>query len=373
MQALENRVIQLGPHTYNAYIGLSCTDAVALQIAAKGYTSALVISDQTVWGLHGEKFLQVLSSLLPCIVITVVPGEPSKSISNIVQLIETAIERGVHQRSCVVGFGGGVPGAIAGMIAALIFRSLPLIHIPTTTVAMFDSVISTRQSANSAHGKNLLGTFYSPEAVFFDLAYLSTLPAKYAQEGLVELIKEAFVSDDVSAVQRLRECIRPNADYSMEEYRAILELALEVKLSINRSDHTERSRGLRLHYGHTLGHALEHVFNGTMSHGEAVARGMAFAAHLANHIGLLSNEDLLAHNALIAMTGLPLTIPKDIETDGLITALRRDGKQGLIEQSVDHCAFVLLRQLGHPAYTNHLPLTTVSFATVRQQLDNLRA
>lgn len=180
-----HRVV-LGQHSYPYFSGHDCSDRIVRALAGYGTDRFFVVTDDTVQALHGDDLLPALGRHAPVHVLSQPPGEGMKSLASLSSYLEAAIAAGATRRSLVVAFGGGVPGNLAGALAGLLYRGVRLVHVPTTTVAAMDSVISLKQAVNSSHGKNHIGIYHIPEAVYLDVRLLQTLPDRELRSGLCE-------------------------------------------------------------------------------------------------------------------------------------------------------------------------------------------
>jgi 3-dehydroquinate synthase/2-deoxy-scyllo-inosose synthase len=365
---MEKKELRVGRYTINWYAGINCASQIAAEISAWGYESLLIIADRTVWKIHGATLENALARCFPISVIQIAPGERNKTLSTLVRLTETALSVGTKPSSAVVTFGGGVTGNIGGMLAALLFRGLPLIHIPTTTVGIFDSALSIRQSVNSKSGKNAIGLYYSPRAVFCDLSYLATLPVKMLEEGLIELAKGILVGHRDAIPDFFRE-LRSDESGGQPNYQTLLKLAVKVKVDAISADPHETSAGLRLHYGHTIGHVLEHLSRGALSHGDAVVIGMTCAASISHKLGHLPQKELVLHQEVVLSASKKCNWDRTKLNESKVFALlSQDPKQRYLPAAPRHACFVLLDRVGHTVFTNRLPLVPVPFRCVRSVL-----
>ncbi len=330
--------------SYEICLGHAIFDRTALLIA-KNHKAAhhIVITDTNVSRLHGAKLLASLNDVgLHADLIEFPAGETSKNISTVVDLAGRLLDLGADRNSLLIAFGGGVAGDMAGFIASVFMRSVPYIQIPTTLLAQVDSSIGGKTAIDLPQGKNLLGTFYQPRAVFTDLSYLATLPEKEFNNGLAEIIKYGII-DDEKMFRLLEDEMESVKRKDPALLLKLVECCCRIKKSIVEID--EKEQGLRriLNYGHTLGHALEAQSNFTVSHGEGVALGMIAAARISENCGYLESAGRERIEKLIQKTGLPCRIPESISSEGIISRLKMDKKK---EGNIIH--FVLLKKIGLP-------------------------
>lgn len=223
-----------------------------------------IITDQNV----GALYLNILAEQLPnskSYVIT--PGEASKSITNINEIIKKMLSENIGKETTIIALGGGVVGDLAGFIAGIYKRGIPLINIPTTLLAQVDSSIGGKTGVNIENYKNQIGVFYHPQTVIIDPMFLNTLPERELLNGYAELIKYAFIKDN-----QLYQLLKNN-DPQLNE---LIERAISIKIAITTRDEFEKNERKILNFGHTIGHALESLSNFRISHGEAVALGMIY-------------------------------------------------------------------------------------------------
>ncbi|HET6481163.1 MAG TPA: iron-containing alcohol dehydrogenase [Actinoplanes sp.] len=363
-----------GDVRYPYYLGQDCLDRIAWHLGRCDPDRFLVISDETVLGLHGDRFISELSRFAPVTPFGMPAGEGIKTAGALVSHLEGAIAAGASRRSVVVAFGGGVPGNLAGLVAALLFRGLRLAHVPTTTVAAMDSTISLKQAINSSRGKNHIGLYHTPHAVFTDVDLLRTLPERELRSGLCEATKNCLTLRPGS-IPQLREVLRSDRR-SAETLLWLLEESLRAKTKAMATDANEQRDGLILEYGHTVGHAVEmcdyrrRAADG-VSHGEAVAIGMRAAARVAASVGEMNGADVDLHDELVAALGGPFGIPGGIEVDDVMAVVRADNKRGYLNVRAGETAMVLLRRPGDPLGTAGCPLTAVDEQVVADAVQAL--
>ncbi len=314
-----------------------------------------VISDEIVAPLHAENLLASLkeAGFTPHL-LTVPSGESSKSMIQASELCNRMIERGLDRKSALFALGGGVVGDLAGFVASLYFRGIPVIQVPTTVVSQVDSSIGGKTGVNSPLGKNLIGTFHQPSLVLSDTVTLSTLPHRIFQEGLAEVIKHAVIAD-----LAMLDLLPPSREFDLSD---LIARNAAIKATIVAQDEFETS-GTRalLNFGHTIGHAIESVAGyGTFSHGEAVAIGMIAALDLSVRLAGLPPDQAQRVQQTILDCGLPTRIPANLSTEALLAALGRDKKfdRGAIR-------FVLTKQLGTAFISHEVTLNDVTSAIER--------
>lgn len=260
-------------------------------------------------------------------VLSIEPGEASKSIDEVDRLTAQMIAGGVTRRDVVVALGGGVVGDLAGLVAALCLRGLPLVQLPTSLLAMVDSSVGGKTAVNSSGAKNMVGAFYQPGVVVVDPDFLATLPSRQYRCGMAEVIKHAHIQPSTplggdSLMATLMESSRIDQLDSDLIERALL-LNVSIKHSVVQAD--ERESGLRmiLNFGHTAGHAIE-ADGYRYLHGEAVALGMLVASELAAMLGRVDGDYINRLEGMLERAGLPTQF--DGDSDRVIANMAHDKK-----------------------------------------------
>jgi 3-dehydroquinate synthase len=372
---IQTRQILLGDVSYPFHYGSQCLQELTAKIASLEPDRLLVITDTTVAAHYQQSLLPALDRIAPAVMIETEPGERHKTLDLLGRIAEKAILSGITRQSVVVSFGGGVTGNMTGLLAALLFRGIRLIHIPTTLVALFDSVISIKQAVNSRYGKNLVGTYYAPVMVLGDLSLLRSLPAREVRSGVAEVLKNALAIEP-NYIDFLLQNLDPRCSYPEHVLRDFLDFSIDAKLKLIKCDKHERHRGLALEYGHTIGHAIElaHSACGStneISHGEAVAVGMIAAARIAHTLGLLTYEGVETHCKIIHRAGISSTLPTGLDAGRVLELLRFDNKRGHRHSRPGELDMILLKSLGVPNWLEDLPLTPVPFDAVEVTVRDL--
>jgi 5-deoxy-5-amino-3-dehydroquinate synthase len=249
-------------------------------------------------------------------------GEDAKSLTTIETLSRAFANWGLLRADAVLAVGGGVVGDTAGFAAAVYYRGIDVVHVPTTLLAMVDSAIGGKTGVNLPEGKNLVGAFHQPRAVFINPRVLHTLPDREYRCGLGEIAKYALMGDDfVSA--HLDALVARDPDVLAD----VIARCVEIKANVVAADEYERS-GARavLNYGHTVAHALETATGHSILHGEAVAVGLVFAAHLGAILERVAPEVVARTESLVAGLGLPTYAPPGLRAEDLLAIMARDKK-----------------------------------------------
>ncbi|MCP2261255.1 3-dehydroquinate synthase [Streptoalloteichus tenebrarius] len=368
---MQTTTITMGDVQYPYRLGTGCVDGIVTRLGELEASHYLVLCDATVAELYGHDLAARLRrSAGPASVLTHPAGEEHKGLGTLDTLADAALHAGVDRRGVVVALGGGVTGNIAGLLAALLFRGIRLVHVPTTVVAMLDSVLSLKQAVNAQVGKNLVGTFYPPVEVLADTAMLGTLPVREIRSGLCEVVKNALAIRP-SMIDFLAAELRPDGRYADDVLRWMIDESVAAKAQVTEHDKYERREGLVLEYGHTVGHALEHASHGAVSHGAGVGVGMVAAAEVARRLGHVDADLVELHRELVGKVGVATTLPADVPTEEITYRLGFDNKRGYQPLPADHYAMVLLADVGQPLYQDGLPLTPAPRALVDEVVREL--
>ncbi|MFD0616148.1 2-deoxy-scyllo-inosose synthase [Paenibacillus sp. GCM10027629] len=294
------------------------------------------------------------------------PGEKHKDLSTVQDLCRKALVLGADRRTAIVALGGGVTGNIAGMVAGMLFRGLPFIHIPTTLIAASDSVLSLKQGVNLDQWKNILGFFYTPKVVCVELSFLQSLPEREIRSGLCEFVKNVLAILP-HEMEKHRNLLKASCLYRMEELQQVIELCIEAKMMVMRDDPYEKNHAVVLEYGHTIGHAMELIGNGKYTHGESIAFGMLCASTISRRLGLLKQSEADLHLELLELVGFNAIPPISWITE-IERYMLRDNKKGYRRYVPGNTGFVLLNGLGRLNQEAGSFITYVDDTLVRESI-----
>ncbi|HXF82058.1 MAG TPA: 3-dehydroquinate synthase [bacterium] len=302
--------VRLVGRDYPIYIGEGILALLPGDLVALGAGRRLAIIS------HRGVMRSAVGALLPVLrsqgfdvsVLDVPVGESSKSLATVGALCARLARARLDRHSTLLTVGGGVIGDLGGFVAAIYMRGIRLVHVPTTLLAMVDSSIGGKTGVNHAGVKNLIGAFHQPSAVVADVRALRTLPERELRSGLAEVVKTAVIGD-VELFEFLEENLPAVLRREPEALIEVIARCAAFKARVVEADEAERAERQILNYGHTLGHAVEAAagFRG-LTHGEAVAIGMALEARLAQRLGLASAAAVERQNALLARIGLPIKL-----------------------------------------------------------------
>jgi 3-dehydroquinate synthase len=260
------------------------------QFIPKRAGKVFLISTEDVWQLHGAALAAAIGDH-PHEILFFPGGEPRKRLGEVETLADQMVARGGDRSSVILAFGGGILTDVAGFLAAIFMRGIPVIQIPTTLLAQVDAAVGGKTGVNLACGKNLLGSFHQPLAVIIDPGVLHTLPEREYRAGLFEIIKHGVIADADLFWLMSREPERVLSHVPEVVDRMICD-SVRIKAEVVSGDEKEHDRRRILNFGHTFGHALEaETGYSQFLHGEAVAWGMKAATLLGALERLLSAED----------------------------------------------------------------------------------
>lgn len=299
---------------------------------------AVVIADH-----HTRRFALPIETALvdrgvSCTAQLVVPGELSKSRMNKAVIEDAMLAAGIDRNGCVVAVGGGMVLDLAGFVAATFMRGIAHINVATSLLAQVDAAIGGKTAINTSAGKNLIGAFHHPRAVFLHTDALADLPELELRNGLAEAVKHATLWD----ASLFDELERWGGEGGLRPTDTIVSRCVTIKAEIVAADDRDRGKRNILNFGHTVAHAIEGAMGAAVPHGHAVAIGMVVEARLAAEEGRFPNEELERLSALLRRLGLPTAPPCAFDLAAPFFA--RDKKT---EDAVIHCA--IPRALGRSA------------------------
>lgn len=339
MEAIE---IQTSSKSYNVFVGEGVRSEIStfLKNHFTNLTRILIITDETVGRIHLDKVLPFLTEWNP-VVFTAPSGEKAKTFEVFYDALSVALENRLDRKSAILAFGGGAVGDLSGFVASAFMRGIPFIQVPTTILA-HDSAVGGKVAINHPLGKNMIGAFHQPEAVFYDLELLHTLPEQEIRSGFAEVIKHALIYD-ASFYKRLKSDIDNLNSLTTEQLFESLTKGIQIKNEFVSKDEKETGIRAYLNFGHTLGHAIESEMGyGNFTHGEAIMIGMIFALKISKEVSGLSfnTEEFITW---VRGLGYQTEIPAHLSVEHLLSKMKQDKKS-----AGGSVKFVLLEQLGKP-------------------------
>jgi len=331
--------LELGKNSYEIHIEKGLLGDLASRLRKLCKTNKIfIITDSVVDDLYGDIVLYRLlkEGFTPrrCVVA---PGERSKSLEQAEKIYSAMADFNMTRDSLLLTLGGGVIGDLGGFVAATYMRGVPLVQIPTTLLAQVDSSVGGKVAVNLQYGKNLVGLFYQPSAVFIDPLVLNTLSDKNFNNGMAEVIKYGCIKDEgvLSILEKLH-----GREQIMGRIEEIIFLCCCIKREFVERDERDNGERMLLNFGHTLGHAIESLSCYGYSHGESVAMGMQVITELGEDVGITEPGTSGRLKKLLSSFDLPCQCPA-INGEDLCEAIRRDKKNRGGELNL-----VLLRRAG---------------------------
>ena len=273
------------------------------------HSKVAVITDTNIEKIYKDTLEEQKNENL--IILSIAPGESSKSRQKKEEIEDILLGKGLDMQSAIVAMGGGVVGDLVGFVAATYMRGIAFYQMPTSLLAMCDSSIGGKTGVNTPFGKNLIGSFYQPQAIFTNVAFLKTLPLDERINGIAEIVKFSIISD-----AELFTFLKKNHSLFFELdstfFNTIIKKTVAIKGDIVSKDERDGSIRKILNYGHTVGHALERLSQFRIKHGLAISWGMVVETAFAVQLGHVKKEDLEEVKTLIGQYKLPTSI-KDLQ------------------------------------------------------------
>jgi len=330
--------------TYPVFVGPGLLDRIArvLDMHAPAHRVA-VISDDQVGPLYGREVAERLREAGHDVTVLTFPsGEASKNRTWWAALTDEMLGAGLGRDCAVVGVGGGVTTDLAGFVAATYLRSVPIIQVPTSTLAMIDASVGGKTGVDVPAGKNLVGAFYAPRAVVADTSVLTTLNALHRSEGLVEAVKHGAIRDEAHMIS-VRRSVPGLLAADAAICADVIARSVRIKAEVVAEDEFEQGLRQILNFGHTIGHALEAAANYRIGHGRAVAYGMVAEARIGEALGI--TDEGTAARLAEALSPLTERGRLDVDASHARTFLGADKKS-----RGGRVRFVLLRRIGEVAH-----------------------
>ncbi|MBZ9687159.1 3-dehydroquinate synthase [Clostridium estertheticum] len=299
-----------------------------------------IVTDSNVNKFYGEKAISSLKSEgFETFKIVVKAGEESKSFETLLQVYDKLLDFKINRGDIIIALGGGVVGDMTGFAAATFLRGIDFIQIPTTLLAQVDSSVGGKVAVDLPRGKNLVGCFYNPKAVFIDPFLLKTLSDKFVCDGMGEVIKYGAIKDK-GLFYKLMEY--ENSEAILKDIDKIIYTCCSIKAGIVERDERETGERMLLNFGHTIGHAIEQFFNfKEYSHGEAVSMGMYAITKIGEELGMTKIGTSSTIKDILIKYNLPWTLP-EIKTEAIIETISHDKKN-----IGDFMNFILIESIGN--------------------------
>ena len=332
--------LDLGEHSYSIHIGAGLLSDERLLNQEVTGASVFIVTSESIAPLYlakleaafGERRVDTL--VLP-------DGESQKNLSTYESIVGELLTKRHNRATTLIALGGGVIGDITGYVAATYQRGVNFIQVPTTLLSQVDSSVGGKTAVNHPLGKNMIGAFYQPKAVYIDTDTLQTLPDRELSSGLAEVIKHGVLADGeyFSLIEQEMRALR---SLQPENMAKAIRRSCEIKSSIVAQDEKETGVRALLNLGHTFGHAIEHLMGyGAWLHGEAVGTGLVMAADLSSRLGRITQSDAKRIKDVVASAGLPTCPPLTLSVDDFLESMQVDKKT-----TDDGLRFILINDIG---------------------------
>lgn len=319
--------VGLGERSYPIFIEDGIMERIGADLAKRKIASRYaVIADEYVAKLYGSTLMASLQQAgIQAELVTFPRGEASKNLQVFAELSSRLAQMGVDRKSALIALGGGVTGDLTGFLAATYLRGIPFVQVPTTLLAQVDSSVGGKTGVDIPEGKNLVGAFYQPKAVYIDTAVLTTLPVEEFLGGIAEVIKYGVIRDFdfYCFLERNLDGILGLKPSLIQE---MIHTCCRIKAEVVAEDEREADLRRILNFGHTIGHAVEAASDFSIIHGHAVAIGMVAALRLAVASGLCKRKEAGRVATLIHAFGLPTEIPEDMDRQRIKSYIKADKK-----------------------------------------------
>jgi 3-dehydroquinate synthase len=336
--------VNLGVRSYPIFIGAGVMERGEELARAIPARDVLLVTNTTVGPLYAARLADALAPRR-CLEVALPDGEMHKTLANVSRMLDVLVANRFSRDACVVALGGGVVGDMAGFAAACYQRGISFVQVPTTLLAQVDSSVGGKTGVNHPGGKNLIGAFHQPDAVFADTHTLNTLPDRELRAGLAEVIKYGLIVD-----RDFFDWLESHAGELLARDPAALAHAIkrscEIKADIVARDEREQGERALLNLGHTFGHAIESATNySAWLHGEAVGAGMLLAADMSQRLGWVSANDVARVERILTTFGLPVDV-KAVGADVVAEKMKIDKKV-----AAGRIRLVLLKGIGRSVVT----------------------
>ena len=352
--AKNNILVPINKKSYEVIIEPSIIHNIGnelIKIGIKNNRKILIISNKEIASLYGKQVIESLKQKnFDANIFIIKAGESYKTISTLNEIFNSAFSNGIERTSLMIALGGGIVGDITGLAAATWLRGIDYIQIPTTLLSMVDSSVGGKTAVNHPKGKNLIGAFHQPKAVFIDIETLKTLPKREFKAGIAEVVKYGIIKDkELFEFLESKINIKKINNLDNESLIKIIKKSVKTKSDIVSKDEQENGIRAILNYGHSFGHVIENLCGyGSYLHGEAISIGMRIAGDISFERGLLSKENLFRQNNLLKEFGLPIEVPK-LSKEKVLNILMGDKKvrEGKMR-------FVLAKDIGNVAIFDNI-------------------
>ena len=344
--------VELGERSYPIYIGSQLLASAELIKSAIAGKQVCIVTNETIAPYYLQTLRAILADGYQLTEVILPDGEKYKNLESMQKIYNALLEDRHNRTTNLIALGGGVVGDMTGFAAASYQRGVNFIQIPTTLLAQVDSSVGGKTGVNHPLGKNMIGAFHQPKAVFIDVDTLQTLPDREFSAGMAEIIKYGFIAD-----KEFLNWLGDNMSKLMARDKDCIMQAIskscEIKAQVVASDELESGIRAILNFGHTFGHAVETATAYKVwLHGEAVGFGMLLALQMSCSLGYITDDECSSGEQLIKSAGLPCEPPKGLPSVEDFMGLMNLDKKVLDGQ----LRLVLLRNIGEAFVTSDFPI-----------------
>jgi 3-dehydroquinate synthase len=351
--------VHIGERSYALHLGPGGVDAIGTAWAERKLgDAALLIFDEGVAEIATRVGVSLQAQGVRVVDAPVTPGEASKSFASLERLTRIAATNGIRRRDAVVAVGGGVVGDLAGFVAAAYQRGVPLVHVPTTLLAMVDSAIGGKTAIDIPEGKNYVGAIWQPALVVMDTSTLETLPPRELSCGFAEVVKYGLLAGEPFWSVVREWPLLPGPSDALAE---MIGRCIDQKIEVVQEDEHDLGRRAILNFGHTIGHGIEAAGGyDRYRHGEAISLGMLAELRLSEQLLGLDARWRTETHELLTRHDLPVTLDADVDLDTVMESMGRDKK-------ADGAALnmVLMADGGDPR-THQRPTAAQALAAIKE-------
>ncbi|MEM0910088.1 MAG: 3-dehydroquinate synthase [Pseudomonadota bacterium] len=345
--------VDLGDRSYPIYIKAGIFQNTGFSFSEVRHSNAVILTNTTVGPIYLDNIVEKLEQQGKSVsVVTIDDGEQYKQLQTFEFIMGELLQKPMGRDTVLVALGGGVVGDIGGFVSACYQRGIDFVQVPTTLLSQVDSSVGGKTAVNHALGKNMIGAFYQPKAVYIDTETLNTLPDNEFSAGMAEVIKYGIIYD-APFFDWLAENKAQIRKKSPTHIAHMVRRCCEIKAEIVKQDETEKGLRALLNLGHTFGHAIESEQGyGVWLHGEAVSAGMIFASILSNMRGGISLTELDDIKGLLTFFNLPIHGPEEMKVEQYHKHMKRDKK---VENG--KMRFIIPTKIGHAEIVNDVTNT----------------
>lgn len=365
MKTLTLKLSRPSAQKYQLFVGDSAISALPGFVKSVSSVSrCVIIADSRVARTCGKSVLSVLQkSDLPAEIITFPAGESSKSEEMHQKLTHALLKKKYGRDTLVIALGGGVTGDLAGYVAATYMRGIPYVQIPTSFLGMVDSSLGGKVAVNTPYGKNMVGAFWHPLAVFADTSFLKSLAPEQLRSGLMESAK-IFLTYDKSMFAYFCKNFSQLMAKNFIALEKVILRSMELKIGVIIRDERDQNERMVVNFGHSVGHAIEHLSRYKLPHGICVALGILVESKASQLIGVLSEKDFQCVVDSFVAFGIDVNLLRKFSPESVMESMGMDKKN-----QRGNTRLILLERIGKVRKTRGLFGHTIQSSTIRAAIE----